>query len=146
MLGIIVTIGVVTLPSLVKGAFQTEDSTLTDIGQTVTWERGSFSTSGAIMTKTSGSDAIRTVAAFTKEQIFIEAKRGYSFKTNEVIDKKDGSHEINRRYSSLFRVPYGTWMKSGDINVYTDRLCTIEIKRDDGSAVSTADAEDCVYI
>lgn len=122
------------------------DSTLSSVSSAVTWETGSFSANSSTITKTDGNSSIRTVASFPKEQALIEVKDGYSFKINEVVAGSDGSYQVNRKYYEKFRVPYGEWIETGYFNVYTDRLYTIEVKKNDGSAISSADAENCVSI
>lgn len=146
ILSVIVSISTSTLLVTADKVSRDGDNTLSNVGSTVIWEAGSFSSDDNIIKKIAGDSSIRTVANFPKEQVLIEAEDGYSFMINEVIDKKDSSYEINRRYANVFRVPYGRWMEFGYFNVYTDRSYTIEVKKNDGSAVSVADAENCVSI
>lgn len=146
ILGVIAAIGAGTLMVTADKVSRAADTTLSSVDTTVTWEAGSFSTVGSVITKTDDETSIRTVANFPKEQVLIEAEDGYRFIVNEVIDNNDNSYEIKRRYANVFRVPYGTWMEFGYFNVYTDRAYTIEVKKNDGTAISVADAENFISI
>lgn len=145
-IGIAAAVSVGVLVANADVISRSTDSTLSNVSSTVTWETGSFSTSGSTITKTDGNSSIRTVASFPKEQVLVEVRDGYNFKMNEVVDNGAGGYQASRRYSSLFKVPYGEWMESGYFNVYTDRLYTIEVKKNDGSAMSADDVENCVSI
>lgn len=124
-----------------------DDPTLTEINSGITWESGSYAVNGSAVTEAAANQEIRTAATFDKQQILIEAEDGYSFKVNEVsAGNSDGSYNIHRKYSPLFDVPYNEWLKFGYFNVYPDRIFTIEVKKDDGSAVSASEAQNMISL
>lgn len=130
-----------------SSGLRTADQTLTEINGSVQWEDGSFAVNGSEIKESDAGGEIRTAAVFDKQQILIEAEDGCSFKVNEVsAGTADGSYVINRKYSPSFKIPYNEWMQFGYFNVYPDRIFTIEVKKDDGSKLSAAEAQEAVSL